>query len=337
MKILIIGGGKFVGRAAAEAALARGHSVTLFNRGKTTLEVLPGAEWIRGDRDGDLAILDGRTWDAVIDTCAYFQRQVEALLRALKGRLGQYLLISSVSVYADLAEPDRDESGALHPPLVGAEEKVTAESYGPFKVMCEKSALEWGPASTLLVRPGIIVGPYDPTGRFSYWVQRIAAGGGVLAPGDPDVPLQVIDVRDLAAWMVEMAEANTAGCFNTVGPRNPLTWGRMFETAATALGVRVEPTWVDDTFIEERKVGEQTQLPLYIPRDSPGFRHMFQVSGKAAFEKGLKLRALGETIADTLGWLRGPHCADAKKVGLSREIEAQLLAAWRARDARPVQ
>jgi len=320
-----------VGRATVEAALARGHTVTVFNRGKTTTGVLPGVEWIKGDRDGDLGALGGRSWDAVIDTCAYFPRQVEVLLKALRDRMGHYTLVSTVAVYANFGEPDKDESSPMHLPIDGAEEKVTSETYGPFKVMCEKAALEFDPTSTLLVRPGIIVGPFDPTGRFSYWVQRIESGGEILVPGSPDAPLQVIDVRDLALWMVEKAEANAVGSFNTVGPRHPLTWSGMFETATLALESRVEPTWVGDKFVEEQKAAEQSQLPLYISRENPRSRHMFRVNGKLAFENGLVLRPLGETVKDTALWLRGPHSADAKKIGLSRELEAQLLATWRAR------
>jgi 2'-hydroxyisoflavone reductase len=331
MKLLIIGGGKFVGRATAEAALARGHAVTLFNRGKTTLEVVPGVEWIRGDRDGSLGELDGRAWDAVVDACAYFPRQVEALLKALKGRIGHYLLVSSVSVYANLGEPYRDEESPLQPSIDGAQEKVTAETYGPFKVMCEKAALEFGPASTLLVRPGIIVGPHDTTGRFDYWVRRVAEGGEILVPGSPDQPLQIIDVRDLALWMVEKAESNAVGAFNAVGPRHPLTWSAMIETATLALGARVEPTWVGDKFIEEQKAGDPGQFPLYISKDNPRFRCMFQVGGKLAFENGLKIRPLPETVQDTHRWLRGPNSADAKIIGISRELESRLLAAWRSR------
>jgi 2'-hydroxyisoflavone reductase len=331
MKLLIIGGGKFVGRATVEAAVARGHSVTVFNRGKTTTDVLPGVEWIKGDRDGDLTGLDGRSWDAVIDVCAYYPRQVEVLLRALRDRIGHYTLVSTVAVYAHLGEPHQDESSPMLPPLDGAEEKFTSETYGPFKVMCERAALEFGPASTLLVRPGIIVGPYDPTGRFSYWVQRIAAGGEMLVPGSPDSPLQVIDARDLALWMVEKTEAKAVGGFNTVGPRHPLTWSGMIETATLALGAHVEPTWVGDKFVDENKAAERSQLPLYISRDNPRSRDMFRVSGKLAFENGLVLRPLGETVKDTLLWLRGPHSADAKTVGLSWALEAQLLADWRAR------
>jgi 2'-hydroxyisoflavone reductase len=153
----------------------------------------------------------------------------------------------------------------------------------------------------------------------------------MLVPGGPDEALQVIDARDLALWMVEKTEARTGGSFNTIGPRHPLTWSGMIETATLVLGAHVEPTWVGDTFIEEQKAAERSQLPLYISRDNPRFRYMFRVSGKRAFENGLKLRPLSETITDTLLWLRGPHAADAKTVGLSRELEARLLAIWRTR------
>jgi 2'-hydroxyisoflavone reductase len=264
----------------------------------------------------------------VIDVCAYYPRQVEALLKALKGRIVQYILVSSISVYADFGEPDKDESDPLHAPIDGAEEKFTSETYGPFKAMCERSALDWGPSATLLVRPGIIVGPHDNTGRFNYWVQRVAGGGELLAPGSPGAPLQVIDVRDLAAWMVERTEAKTHGRFNTIGPRSPLTWGAMFETAAAALGVRVNPTWVDDAFIAEHKAAERSQLPLYLPPEFPSMRNLFRVSGRAAFETGLSLRPLAETVVDTLHWLQGPLASDARKVGLTPDLEAQLLAAW---------
>ncbi len=333
MKLLIVGGGQFVGRAVAEAAVARGHEITLFNRGKTTLEVPPGVEWIRGDRDGDLGALGGRGWDAVIDTCAYFPRQVEALLKVLKGSIGHYLLVSTVSVYADLGRPCIDEGSPLHPRIDGAPEKVTPETYGPFKVMCEEAALEWGPASTLIIRPGIIVGPYDPTGRFSYWVGRVGAGGDVLAPGRPETPLQVIDVRDLGAWMVDRAAARTAGRFNAVGPVSPLTFGGMLASASAALGSRAEFTWVGDDFLAAMNAGDWSQLPLYVPEDSAKFKWIFRINGTAAFENGLRLRPLGETIADNARWLLGPHAAGAKVVGLSREKEAQLLAEWRARAA----
>jgi 2'-hydroxyisoflavone reductase len=331
MKLLVIGGGQFVGRAVVEAAIEDGHIVTVFNRGKTTTEVPPGVEWIRGDRDKELSLLLGRKWDSVIDTCAYFPRQVETLLRILKGNIGHYLLVSSVSVYADMSEPGLTEDKPLLPGIGGAAETVTAETYGPFKVMCEQAALENGPAATLIVRPGIIIGPYDPTGRFSYWVQRISEGGEVLAPGNPEAPLQVIDVRDLGEWMVRMADARVSGRFNAVGPENPLTWREMLATAASVLGNRATFRWVHDDQLADKKVSDWSQLPLYLPADQQKMRGMFRVDGKAAMAKGLKLRALADSIADNARWLLGPNTAGAKTVGLSREQEKKLLDEWRVR------
>jgi 2'-hydroxyisoflavone reductase len=331
VKILVLGGGKFAGKAAVETALARGHTVTVFNRGKTTTEMIPGVEWIKGDRDSDLGGLGDRTWDTVIDMCAYYPRHIESLLKVLKGRIGHYVFVSSVAVYADMDRPGMDESSPLLPPLVGAAETFAAETYGAFKAMCEESALKWEPSSSLIVRPGILVGPNDPTGRFSYWVERVAAGGEILAPGNPDAPLQVIDGRDLGAWMVERAEARTVGTFNVAGPESPLTFGGMLEAAARALKVQPRFTWVGDDFVIETKAADWSQLPLYLSSKSPRGSGMYQISGKAAFANGLKVRPLAETIADNASWLRGSHSSDAKKVGLSREREAELLAQWRAR------
>ncbi len=334
MNLLVVGGGKFVGRAVAEEAIARGHRVTLFNRGRTTLEVPAGVEWIRGDRDGDLGALGGRSWDAVIDTCAYFPRQVDGLLRALGGRSGHYLLVSSISVYADLTRAAIDEGSPLLARIDGASETVTPETYGPFKVMCEEAARGGKVAATLIVRPGIIVGPNDPTGRFSYWVRRVAAGGEVLAPGRPDAPIQVIDARDLGGWMVERSEARTSGTFNAIGPREPLTWGGLMETATEALGSRATFTWVGDDFPAGQNADDWSQLPLYLPSGHPKFRAMFRINGDAAFASGLRLRALGETVLDTARWLAGPRSQGAKTVGLSIEREAQLLSLWKASSGR---
>jgi 2'-hydroxyisoflavone reductase len=331
MKLLVIGGGKFVGRAVVEAAVEAGHIVTVFNRGKTTTDVPSGVEWIRGDRDSELGRLLGRKWDAVIDTCAYFPRQVESLLRILKGNIGHYLLVSSVSVYADLSQPGITEDAPLLPGIEGAAEAVTPETYGPFKVMCEQAALENGPAGTLIVRPGIIVGPYDPTGRFSYWVQRISEGGEVLAPGRPGAPLQVIDVRDLGEWMVAMAESKAVGKYNAVGPEAPLTWRQMFSAAASVLGNKATFTWVHDDQLAESMTADWSCLPLYLPEANAKFRGMFRVDGSRARARGLKLRVLAETVADNARWLLGSETAGAKIIGISRDKEKELLDKWRVR------
>jgi 2'-hydroxyisoflavone reductase len=331
MKILVIGGGIFVGRAVLEAAQARGHAVTVFNRGRATAAFPPGVEWIKGDRDADLGGLGGRTWDAVIDTCAYLPRQVESLLQALAGRMGHYQLVSSVSAYASLAEPGGDEGRPTAPALVAVPGQMTPETYGPLKSMCEHAALQAGPRGTSLVRPGIIVGPWDPTGRFTHWVRRLAAGGEVLAPGDPAAPLQVIDVRDVAALMVAIVEGGLTGAYNAVGPAAPLTWGDMLAESARALGVPASFTWVDDAFVAEHKVGGWADLPLYLPAAAEKFAGMYRIDGTRARRHGLRLRPLGETVADLARWLQDPAAAGVKRMGLSPERETELLAEWHRR------
>lgn len=328
MKILVIGGGIFVGRAVLEAALARGHTVTVFNRGKATAAFPPGVEWIKGDRDADLGALQGRKWDAVIDTCAYLPRQVESLLQALAGRMGHYQLVSSVSAYASLAEPGADEGRPTAPALDPVPLQMTPETYGPLKSMCEHAALRAGPPGTSLIRPGIIVGPWDPTGRFTYWVRRLAAGGEVLAPGDPASPLQVIDVRDVAALMVAVVEAGRAGACNAVGPAAPLTWGDMLAESGRALGVPSSFTWVDDAFVAEQRVGGWSDLPLYLPAAAVKFAGMYRIDGTHARRHGLQLRPLAETVGDLARWLRDPAAAQAKQMGLSPDRERELLATW---------
>jgi 2'-hydroxyisoflavone reductase len=328
MKILIVGGGIFVGRAVVEAALARGHGVTVFNRGKTTASFPPGVGWIRGDRDGDLAVLGGQTWDAVIDTCAYLPNQVHSLLRTLAGRVGHYQLVSSVAAYASLVAPGIDEGQPTAPPLDPVPAAMTPDVYGPLKSMCEHAALRDGPRCTSLVRPGIIIGPWDPTGRFTYWVRRLSAGGEVLAPGEAAAPLQVIDVRDVAGLMVALVESDASGAYNAVGPESPLTWGGMLAATAQELKTPVALTWVDDDFIAAQKTGDWSQLPLYLPAAAAKFAGMYRVDGRLARRHGLRLRPLAETAADVARWLQDPAAAAGKQMGLSSAREQELLAQW---------
>jgi 2'-hydroxyisoflavone reductase len=330
MKILVIGGSVFVGRAIVAAALASGHEVTVFNRGKSSSVDATKVTWLRGDRDGDLAILSFGQWDAVIDTCAYFPRQVRTLLAALCGRIGHYTLISSVSAYADLGKPGVSEADVLSPPAGDDVDKVTMESYGPLKAACEQVAMNAEGIKSLIVRPGIIVGPYDPTDRFSYWVSRLADGGEVLAPGSPAVPFQVIDVRDLADWIVAAVERGLTGAFNTVGPREPLTFGDMLLDATHALLPTARLNWVSDEFLTARSTAHWGALPLYLPKTMKPFAGMFAINGSKAFGSGLTLRPLSETVADTQAWLMDRKPVAPLKVGLTRQVEAELLEAWTA-------
>jgi 2'-hydroxyisoflavone reductase len=331
MKLLILGGTVFLGRHLVEAALARGHEVTLFNRGRTNPDLFPQVEQLRGDRDGDLAALRGRRWDAAIDTSGYVPRIVRASAALLAGAVERYTFISTISVYADFRSRGRGEDaplGTLDDPTA---EEVTGPAYGPLKALCERAAEEAMPGRVLVIRPGLLVGPHDPTDRFTYWPARVARGGDVLAPGRPDRPVQIIDVRDLAEWNIRMVEAGGTGVYNATGPADVLTMGRLLDTCRAVSGdTRI--VWVDEAFLLDRGVTPWTELPLWVPdtEDHAGFASVSVERAKAA---GLTFRPLAETVRDTLAWdaLR-PANAD-RRAGLRPEREADLLAAWRGRTA----
>jgi 2'-hydroxyisoflavone reductase len=310
MRLLVIGGTRFLGRALVEDALARGHQVTLFNRGQTNPELFPQVERITGDRDGGLAALEGDSWDAVVDTCGYFPRIVRASAEALRDAVGTYAFISTISVYADLSEPV-DESS----PLGTIEDETVEEfgpefqNYGPLKALCEQAVQEVYGDRALIIRPGFIVGPHDPTDRFTYWPVRIARGGRMLAPGPPERPLQFIDVRDLADWILDMLEAGHTGVFNATNEGVP--FGEVLAGA--------DVLWVDDERLVEHEVAEE-DLPLWSAEAAFAALHQADVS--AAIAAGLTFRPHDETSRDTLEW-RG---ADAElATGMSREREAELL------------
>src|SRR5215207_6972979 len=246
MDLLILGGTGFLGRHLVEAALGEGHRPTLFNRGLSEPGLFPEVEKLEGDRDGDLSALRGRRWDAVIDTCGYVPRVVEASARLLAEAVDHYTFVSSISVYSDDIALGADEGapvGELPDPRV---EVVTGETYGGLKALCERAAEEELPGRVLNVRPGLISGPHDPTDRFTYWPRRIAAGGEVLAPDRPERKVQYIDVRDLAAWIVEMAQEQQTGMYNATGPDYELTMGRLLEECEAIGDAGVELVWVSE-------------------------------------------------------------------------------------------
>src|SRR5258707_5702086 len=229
MKVLIIGGTRFLGRHLVDSALARGHVVTLFNRGKSNPDLFPQIETLIGDRKHDLDKLSGRTWDAVIDTCGDFPRIVRLAATSLERSVGCYVFISSISVYADFKKigiNESDPSGKIEDETI---EEITGESYGPLKALCEQVTLDMYGERGLVIRPGLIVGPNDPTDRFTYWPVRVARGGEVLAPGSPDDPIQLIDVRDLGEFLIRLIDNKTTGVFNALGPDHKLTMGRTLE------------------------------------------------------------------------------------------------------------
>lgn len=330
MDILIIGGTRFLGRHLVEAAARNGHKVTLFNRGQSNPRLFPDIETITGDRgvENDLQHLHGRRWDVVIDTCGYIPRHVRRMAETLKGSVNHYIFISSISVYPGLPRPDIDESepvGTLDDETV---EEITGETYGPLKALCEGALDAVMPGKGLHVRSGLIVGPHDPTDRFTYWPARIERGGRMAAPDFPDCPVQIIDGRDLSEWIIRMAEAHTTGVFNVTGPEVPFTLSHLFDTCREVLAADVDVDWVDEQFLLDQDVAPWMGMPLWIPsfdEDSAGFSC---VSIEKALAQGLTFRSLGETIRDTVDWVHERPDDWQMKAGISAEKEAEVLQAW---------
>ncbi len=327
MKLLVLGGTVFVGRHLVEAALARGHEVTLFNRGQHNAELFPECEKLRGDRDGDLSALEGRRWDAAIDPSGYVPRLVRDAATLLADAVEHYTFISTISVYDDLGQGGIDEQSTLGTLDDPTTEEVTGESYGPLKVLCEQAAEAAMPGRVLTVRPGLIVGPDDPTDRFTYWPRRIAAGGEVLAPGDPVQPVQFIDVRDLAEWTVRMIEGQQTGIFNATGPAQPLTMAEFLERCRVALNPEAHLTWVSEPFLREHEVVPFTELPLWVGSERDG---LLRINIDKAVQAGLTFRPLEETIQDTVAWDAARPVDTPRRAGLRREREQTLLAQWHA-------
>jgi 2'-hydroxyisoflavone reductase len=331
-RLLILGGTHFLGRHAAEEALRRGHAVTLFNRGRSDPALFPEAERLTGDRDGDLAALRDREFDAVLDTSGYVPRVVAQSAELLRGAAGRYLFVSSESVYAtSRLDGVVDEDGRLHDPPAEDVEEVM-EHYGGLKVACERVVEKAFGSDAVVVRPGLIVGPHDPTNRFTYWVRRMheaADGEPVLAPATPDRQVQFIDARDLAAWMVDLLEGGPAGVYNADGPAEPITMGGALAACAAAAGTTPRVEWVDEAFLLERKVEPWMGLPLWIPEDDPEGLAVFD--NRRAIAVGLSFRPVVETAADTLAWelARAPGPLGDLWAGIPREQERELLEAWR--------
>ena len=325
MKLLILGGTVFLGRSIVEAALARGHEVTLFNRGLHNPDLFPEVEKIRGNRNEDISLLQegDRHWDAAIDTSGYVPRAVQASAEALVGRVHHYTFISSISVFADFSKDGIDEQspvGTLEDETV---EEVTNETYGPLKALCELTAERAMPGRVLVVRPGLIVGPNDVTDRFTYFPYRVAQGGEMLAPGEPEQQTQFIDVRDLAEWIVRMVEAGKTGTYNATGPDYALTMGQFLAECKFAVGSDVQFTWVSEAFLAD--ILEEVNLQPWVPNEYAAMR---SVNCSKAFADGLTFRPLAETVRDTLAWKATSAEPDTMRSGLKPEHEQQLLRDW---------
>ena len=321
MRLLFLGGTKFLGRATVEAALERGHEVTLFTRGETNPDLFPEVEKLRGDRSADLSQLAGRTWDAVVDTSGYYPGAVRASAVALRDAVGRYLFVSSISAYADFSEGPSEESERAelaegHP----VDELLREyENYGALKALCEDAVTEVYDERAVVVRPGLIVGPHDPTGRFTYWPHRIARGGDFLVPAPADGQFQVIDVRDLGSWLVDLSEDSASGAYNAVHPG--FTWADLVEAGVRVTGSAARPVWIDSDWLGEQDVGEWMELPMWL-RD-PDWVGMNRADCSRAVAAGLAFRMLDDTVRGTL-----EHAETTDDAGLRPERERELLEAW---------
>jgi 2'-hydroxyisoflavone reductase len=326
MKLLVLGGSIFLGRAIVDAALAAGHEVTLFNRGIHNPDLYPGVEKIRGDRRVDLSPLEGRSWDAVIDTSGYVPRVVRQSASSLADRVDHYTFVSSLSVYADTSRPGLDETAPVATLAEESMEEVTGDSYGPLKALCERAAEAEMPGRTASVRAGLIVGPHDPSDRFTYWVHRVAKGGDILAPGRPEQPVSFIDVRDLGEWLLVLAGARTAGVFNATGPAEPCSMGAFLEECRLVTGADARFVWADQEFLASENVAPWQELPMWLPDEEEyaGFNAFDSSRARAA---GLTFRPVSNTICATWEWdrRRDPPSAPGDRAGLSEARERELL------------
>lgn len=332
-KILILGGTGFLGPALVELAQPRGHTLTLFNRGKTRPGLFPDVEKLHGDRDGNLKALEGRQWDAVIDNSGYVPRIVKASAELLAPNVGHYVFVSTISVYKDMSQYGIDEEA----PVATVEDEKTedvSKYYGALKALSEKAAEAAMPGRVATVRPGLIVGPGDHTDRFTYWPVRVARGGEVLAPGDGADPVQFIDVRDLAAFILGLVERRDVGTFNATGPATTLTMREMLEACKTATGADARFTWVDSEWlVEQQKVMPWSDMPVWIPRSGED-KGVGRVSNSRALKLGLTFRPPADTARDTLAWFRSEPPERQQKplrAGLPPEREHEVLAAWHQR------
>lgn len=332
LRILVLGGTGFIGPHMVSEALRRGHDVTLFNRGRTNNELFPDLVTLNGDRDNGLDSLKGKNWDVVIDNSGYVPRHVADSARLLASSASHYVYVSTISVYASLANPVDEDA-----PLAWIEdesvEEVTNATYGPLKALCEKrAAREFGEDRLAILRPTYICGPGDRTDRYTYWPARTLQGGEMIWPGTPADKIQIIDVRDLANFTIDVCENRTVGTFNTVTPAGSFDMGDLLGDSLAVTAAETTPVWVDYDFIQSQDTGEGNSFPIWSPplQEYAGSAY---VNGERAVAQGLRNRPTRETARDTVTWWKTLPAERTEKTraGLSPEIESSLIEAWKTR------
>lgn len=334
LEILILGGTGFIGPHMVREALRRGHKVTLFNRGRTNNTLFPDLETIIGDRDGGLDGLKGRRWDAVIDNSGYVPRHVEDSARLLANSVARYLYVSTVAVYADFSIHNTEDA-ALATIADETIEEVNGETYGPLKALCEKRvAAEFDAEALTIVRPTYIAGPGDRTDRFSYWPIRTRKGGEMIWPGTPQDAIQVVDVRDLAVFVIDCLNQGRSGTYNMVNPAGAYTMGDLLEDSQAITATNVEPVWISEEFAYQNGLIGGRALPVWHPRTGPDAAPG-SFSGERARRAGFHSRPERETARDLLTWwdtLPAERRAQIR-AGIEAEREAELIAKFKESNA----
>ena len=331
MKILILGGTKFLGRHLVEAALASGHEVTLFNRGMTNPTLFPNIETILGDREHDVQNLSGREWDAVVDVAGYLPRLARLSAEGLKGSVKKYVFVSSISVYADFRKVGITESDPVGKLEDESIEEINGDTYGPLKALCEKVVQEIYRDRALIVRPGLIVGPDDPTDRFTYWPVRVKRGDDMITPDKPQTPIQIIDVRDLSEFIIRLIEQDASGIYNATGPDYELMMGEYLDACKRVSGSVATFYWASADFLHEHEVAPWSDMPVWIPNteEDAGFS---RVDISRALQAGLKFRPLEDTIRDTIQWAEMRPEDHEWRAGLNPTKEKILLTLLKRND-----
>ena len=332
LRILILGGTGFIGPYQVQYALDRGHTVTLFNRGKTNPQLFPTVEKLVGDRGSDLKSLEKRDWDVVIDNSATDPAWVERSAALLQNSVKRYIFVSTRSVYFDTSRVPM----TIDAPVFTRENTAVAEGrplpYGLAKAESEKTAQKYFPGRCLIIRPSLIVGPGDLTDRFTYWPVRIERGGEVLAPGDGTDPVQIIDARDLSEWIIRLAELETTGVYNALGPKSGRSFAELLNGIKAAIAANATFTWVNADFLNEHKLRGYTEIPVWMAarHGREGFAR-FDITRELAL--GLTFRSLEVTTRDTLTYFHAQPIErqETLKSGIPSGREAEVLAAWKAR------